>query len=78
MSELALVPEPSWEIREPGSLHLVGCEHISIKLGLDTMYLYTVRYRGEPVANGRHANLADAKAVAMTLPALLLDFGMEP
>lgn len=78
MSELALVTEPAWEVRQPGSLHLAGCDHISIRLGLDSMYLYTVCYRGEPVANGRHAVLADAKAAAMVLPSLLLDFGMDP
>jgi hypothetical protein len=77
MLDLILVPPAQWEIREPGVLGLVGTDHITITLGIDNMYLYTVRYRGAPVANGRHAVLADAKAAAMALPALLLNFGME-
>jgi len=77
MPDLILIPSAQWEIREPGSLGLVGTEHITIRLGVgNSMYLYTVCYRGDPV--GRHAGLPDAKAQAMTLPALLLDFGMDP
>lgn len=77
MTELVLIPPAQWEIREAGVLGMVGAEHITIRLDVTNIALYEVRYKGEAVAGGRHGNLADAKARAMMLPALLFDFGLE-
>lgn len=78
MDEITLIPPALWRIREPGVLALSGTDHITIRLNLGSMALYTVHYRGELITNGKHATLGQAKAQAMSLPALLLDFGMEP
>jgi hypothetical protein len=77
MPDLILVPPAEWGIREPGVLEMIGTEHITIILNLTTYSPYEVMYRGKLVADGSHKTLTDAKARAMMLPALLLDFGME-
>jgi hypothetical protein len=77
MPDLILVPPAQWEIREQGVLGMVGTEHITIRLNLRTFSPYEVQYQGKQIAEGSHKTLADAKARAMMLPALLLDFGME-
>ena len=77
MPDLILIPPAQWEIREQGVLGLVGTEHITIHLNIHSMALYEVRYKGEIVRGGKLSDLADAKACAMMLPALLFDFGMD-
>lgn len=73
---IEFISEAKWEIREPGRIHLVGADHISIKLDLSSALPYHLEYRGEMI--GKLLNLADAKVAAMVMPAMLLDFGMEP
>ncbi len=73
---LILVPPTQWEIREEGVLGMVGSESITIHLDVTAMQHYEVRYKGKRVAQGSYAALPDAKARAMMLPAVLLDFGI--
>ncbi len=76
MSELILIPPAQWEIREEGVLGMIGTDNITIHLDVTAMQHYEVRYKNKRVAQGTYATLPDAKARAMMLPAVLLDFGI--
>ena len=67
----------SWEIRKPGVLGLVGTDHVTIRINLENSYLYEVFYKEKMVSGGRCNTLEGAKAMAVVLPALLEDFGLD-
>jgi len=75
--DLFIVPPAQWEIRSPGVIGLVGTEHTTIRINLENSYLYEVWYKDKMVSGGRYIHLLEAQTKAMTLPALLQDFGLD-